>query len=140
MPLDDQDFVQMLNSRVGRARVDTRKLKDLELEVEYEIRDIQIVNTRFGPSAVANLFATTENVEFKAFLPSRIASILCSEEAVERFRSRIGGLRILRLSHNGSVDLEFIPKKNRVARSIIISDSEEEDLLSDDDLSLLGMH
>lgn len=59
---------------------ETRKVKDLKVDVLYPVIKLQRLQTKFGPSLVATLSESDTMEEFKVFLPKRYGEILAEGE------------------------------------------------------------
>lgn len=66
--------------------IQQRAISSLILNKAYIIKNLVIVNTRFGKSALVTLFDESENSSFKSFLPKRITEHL-TENIIKEINS-----------------------------------------------------
>lgn len=72
------NFADEFNTLANKSFEETRKIRDLQLNVKYPLKAIRIIDTRFGPSAIAtleeiveNVNTNTTNVTFDVYLPKK---------------------------------------------------------------------
>ena len=106
---------------VGKGVMETRKLRNLQLNQVYEINEIRLLLTKYESSVVAHLYSPVEKVYFKSFLPSRMKQLFPNQDAVAKFMREVSGIRILELSGNASVNIEF------VSNNVSVQDNAEEE-------------
>lgn len=89
--MDSSMILKQLNER-RNLFLETRKMKDLNSSIAYNIKQIRTVNTQYGPSVIATL--EFKNDKFSVFLPKRFNENF-SEEIIKHMNNNAYIMRYL---------------------------------------------
>ncbi|KAK7603899.1 hypothetical protein V9T40_004172 [Parthenolecanium corni] len=101
------DYLNNINARVGAVDLETKRMRELEINAIYQILELHKLQTRHGDAILAYLRHPRNGVPFKVFLPSRTTQIFPTDEAIAEFMNRVNGVKVTGHTAYNSVNLEF---------------------------------
>jgi hypothetical protein len=103
----NKDVVSKINSMINKeyAFLEQRKFTTLTVGMNYIIKNINFLNTRFGKAIVATLYDQDDvnSVIFKTFLPKRVAETV-TENFIELINNQDGKFTLTYLGQSPRAD------------------------------------
>lgn len=89
-------------SSQGAEILELRSISSLNVNKAYIIKRMSVFKTRFGKSCLVHLFDEGENINFKSFIPKRIAECI-SDDIVEKINSSPDGYTLSYLGQSAPI-------------------------------------